>query len=63
MRKFIRLFAIPLLILWWLFSLFQEILLAVVCILDLNPEETKELYIENLFSLIKNWIKDGVDSL
>ncbi len=62
MRKIIRLLAVPLLILWWFINLFQVFLLLIACILDLNLEEF-DFCIEDLFGLIKGWIKDGVNSL
>lgn len=61
-RKITRLFAIPFLLLWWLLSILCYIILLFCTLLDLNPEEF-EFYIEDLFRLIKDWIKEGANSL
>ena len=62
MRKFTRLFAIPFLILWWFLHLLQEVILLIVCICDLRPDEC-DWYFEDLIGIIKNFLKEGVDGV
>jgi hypothetical protein len=62
LRQFTRLFAIPFLILWWIINLIGVIALLICCICDLRPDEF-EFCIEDLFGLLKHWIKNGTDEL
>ena len=62
MRKFIRFFAIPFLILWWILHIIQEILLLIVFLFDLRPDECDWCF-EDLIGLIKDFLKNGSDAL
>ena len=61
-RKITRWFAVPILILWWCLQLCQAILTNIACLLDLKPDEM-DFCIEDLFYLIRNYLKDGANSL
>ena len=61
-RKITRIFAIPLLILWWLLSLIELLILFICCCLDFNINEF-ESCISDLGGTIKDFLKEGVEGL
>ena len=61
-RKITRIFAIPLLILWWLLSLIELLILFICCCLDFNINEF-EACISDLGGTIKDFLKEGVEGL
>lgn len=64
LRKFTRLFAIPLLIIWWILEKLQLFIVFFVSICDLNLDEFDfDFCIEELYGLLCDYIKDGTDGI
>lgn len=61
MRKFIRLFAIPFIFLFWITGIIQTLLWVIFCLFDFSDEF--EPFFCPLFQVIRDYIKEGVSGL
>lgn len=62
LRKITRLLAIPLLILIWCLHIIMGFIYFICCVCDLRPDEW-DVFPEDLIQLIREWVREGVNSL
>ena len=63
-KRFLRIFAIPFVLLYWLIITIHCFLIMLLFVFDLDIEQAKdEFFIVGLWGFIKDWIKNGGNAL